>query len=87
MCFISAQLLTKRIVLHEVLLFWFLTGARAPDSSPMDVLNEGSIHCSCNSTWSMSIEGHHYQHSYEVTGVNHTGVCGRGIMSVQGRWD
>jgi hypothetical protein len=71
---------SKRTVLHEVLLFWYMTGVA--DSSPMDVLNEGNIHYSYNSALSLSIEGHHYQHSYEDTGVKHTGVCSRGIMSV-----
>jgi hypothetical protein len=46
------------IVLHEMLLFWYLT--EAADGSPSDVTNEGNILYHHNSACRVANEGHHY---------------------------
>jgi hypothetical protein len=50
-------------------------------------VNDGNILDFCVSLWPGANEGHHYQHSCEMTGVKCRGVCGGGSISAQGRWD
>lgn len=71
------------IVLHKVLLFWYLT--EAAHSSPSGVTNEGDVLYCRNSAWPVANEGHHYQRSCEVTGVKRRGVRSGGTVSTKGR--